>query len=211
MNKQTVILVDDDQSVRESLEWMLREEQLRVDAYPSPKNLLLEYDADKPGCLVLDLRLPEMSGIELHDQLVERGCRHPFIIMTGHGEVLDATQAMRSGAVDFIEKPLDRKLFLARVYEALERDKLQRSEHLRRRDLEFRLTKLTPREREVLTLVVEGLLTKQIAGQLGISIKTVEVHRSNITKKMGVESVVQLVRLCSDHLLLDNSSIRESS
>ncbi|MCA9011042.1 MAG: response regulator transcription factor [Planctomycetaceae bacterium] len=199
MTRAIVYLVEDDAAVRSSLVRILELEGYHVEAFAAPAELLAQYDPAKPGCLVLDLRLPEMSGIELRQRLVDQGCRHPFIIITGHGEVRDATHSMRMGAVDFIEKPLDRKILLARVSEAVTTD-LQRRLAAEQHELfRARLEALTPREREVLQLVVAGRLSKQIASELKIAIKTVEVHRSNIVRKMQIDNVIQLVRLYTEY------------
>ena len=195
----TVILVEDDQAVRDSIVWMLEQERIHVEAYATPSKLLAMYDSARPGCLVLDLHLPEMNGLELRGRLVEMGCQLPFIIITGHAEVPDATHAMRIGAVDFIEKPLNREVFLNRVWLALDQDARWRREQADHECVQARLDSLTQREHEVLGRVVAGKLTKQIATELGITIKTVEAHRSNITRKMQVDSVVQLVRIVIEH------------
>lgn len=195
MTQPTVYLVEDDAAVRSSLIRILELEGYHVEAFSAPAELLTRYDPAKPGCLVLDLRLPEMSGIELRQRLVDQGCRHPFIIITGHGEVSDATHSMRLGAIDFIEKPLDRKVLLARVGEAVAADLQRRLESEQHELFLTRLETLTPREREVLQLVVAGRLSKQIASELKIAVKTVEVHRSNIVRKMQMDNVIQLVRL----------------
>jgi len=202
MSEQTVFLVEDDYAVRDSLVGLLQAADFHVEAFGTPSELLSTLDVNRPGCLVLDFRLPEMDAIALHENLVELGCQLPFIVIAGSGAILDATHAMRRGAVDFIEKPLDRQVFLARVREAMQKDAALRRERLQDRDVEARLATLTPRELEVLKLVMTGMLTKQIADELGISAKTVEVHRSHITKKMEVESTVQLVRLCTSHALI---------
>ena len=199
MTQPTVYLVEDDAAVRSSLIRILELEGYHVEAFAGPTQLLTQYDPAKPGCLVLDLRLPEMSGIELRQRLVDQGCRHPFIIITGHGEVSDATRSLRMGAIDFIEKPLDRKVLLARVGEAVASDLQRRLASEQHELFRSRLETLTPREREGLQLVVAGRLSKQIASELQIAVKTVEVHRSNIVRKMQIENVIQLVRLYTEY------------
>lgn len=206
MIQATVHLVDDNQAVRDSIVWMLEREGIQVEAYATPGDLLKAYDPKSRGCLVLDLSLPEMSGLELRDRLVEMGCRLPFIIITGCGEVPDATRAIKLGAVDFMEKPLDRDIFLDRVWQALDKDTRQRRERADHDSVQNLLDELTPREREVLELVVAGKLTKQIARQFGISVKTIEVHRSNITRKMQVDSVAQLVRIVTEHRISNTAA-----
>jgi two-component system response regulator TtrR len=192
---QTVTVVDDEHHMRDSLVWMLRTRGFQVEAFSSPREILDFQAPDIPGCLVADYQLPGMSGLELQRELRHRGSRRPFIIITGHGEVHSAVDSMREGAIDFILKPFEQHQFLNRVREALRQDLDQRRRRKESSRLRERIDRLTPREREVMDLVVEGRLTKQIAQQLGISVKTVEVHRSHVTKKMEVSSVAQLVRL----------------
>ncbi len=201
----TVLLVDDDRELRESIEWMLRREGILVEAYSAPEELLACYQPEKPGCLVLDLKLPGMSGVELCNELQKMGGHHPFIMISGHGDVPNAVEAMRTGAIDFIQKPFSRPKFLARVHQAIERDSHVRKRRRKQRELNDRLETLTPREREVLDLVVDGELTKNIARRLGISPKTVEVHRSHITSKMGVASTTHLVRM-----VVESSSLSQT-
>jgi two-component system, LuxR family, response regulator FixJ len=199
MSRPLVFLVEDDLAVRESVVWMLDRQGIQVEAYETPEAFLNNYDSRKRGCLVLDLKLPGIGGVDLRKRLVAQGCDLPFIMMSGHGEIPDATNAMRMGAIDFIEKPLNRELFIDRVWQALDADVKQHREQEGQRRYQARLDALTRREREVLDLVVAGKLTKQIAKQLGVTIKTVEAHRSNITRKMQVDSVVQLVREVTEH------------
>jgi FixJ family two-component response regulator len=194
-NDPRIILVEDEQQMRESLIWMLRSTGYEVDAHAAPTSLLESYDPDTPGCLVLDLRLPEMNGLELVAQLRQKGGNHPFIMITGHGDVPVAVDSMKQGAVDFLSKPFSHRIFLNRVKEALDRDTKDRQRRKEEAIIQKRIDLLTPREREVMHLVVDGLLTKQIATELGIKNKTVEVHRSHVTRKMQVESVPQLVRM----------------
>ena len=193
------MLVEDDEEMRSSLQWMLNAEGIKVSSYATPAELLNDFDPEQPGCLVLDLKLPGMSGMALREQLVHRGCYHPFIIITGHGNVTNAVNAMRQGAVHFLQKPFDHDSLLNCVKEAFAKDEQSRKEKAALNELEVLMSSLTRREREVLELVVDGRLTKQIANDLGISSKTVEVHRSNITKKFGVESVAQLVQMVAQY------------
>lgn len=194
-DKPVVYLLDDDEGMRTSLTHVLTEVGLDVLPFASPAEFFAAYEPEQPGCLVFDVQLPELSGMELLKELQRRGCPHPFLIISGHGTVTLAVEAMRCGAIDFLEKPFHPEQFIARVREALERDALTRQTHYENLDFERRVGSLTPRERQVMQLVVDGRLTKQIAKELGISTKTVEVHRSNVTKKMGVASVAQLVKL----------------
>ncbi len=193
----TVMIVEDDSDLRESLRFLLEAQGYGVEAYAVPSELVRSYDPEKPGCLILDLQLPEKSGLDLQRELRGLGGHHPFLVITGHGDVPVAVKAMRDGAVDFIQKPFDRQLLLERVDDAIRCDDESRKKRAEYLGVETKIDSLTPREQEVMELVVDGKLTKQIASQLQISTKTVEVHRSNITKKMGTESVAQLVRLVS--------------
>jgi len=193
----TVLLVDDDQEMRESLVWLLESNDLSVRSFATPAELIENYDSQLPGCLLIDLQLPGISGLQLWQALREMGGRHPVIVISGHGDVATAVLTMQMGAVDFIEKPFDRKRLLARVHEAILADAENRRIFAESEEIQRRIDSLTPRENEVMGLVAEGLLTKQIARKLGISEKTVEVHRSHVTKKMHVHSVAQLVALVS--------------
>lgn len=191
----TVCIVDDDPAVRDSLRWLLLAENLNVETYASAREFEDNYDPSKPGCLVLDIRMPGMSGLDLYDRLVARGSGLPVIIITGHGDVPSAVRAMRRGAVDFIEKPFDDVVLVDRIRQAIERDTVNRRDEARRASVSARLSSLTPREREVLGLVVAGYANKQVAAHLCLSPKTIEIHRANVMKKMRVDSLAQLVQI----------------
>ncbi|XZE52756.1 response regulator transcription factor [Planctomycetaceae bacterium SH139] len=199
MDRSVVYIVEDDATVRQTLVWMLESEQLideiEVKSFATPGDLLSQFDPQSTGCLILDLRLPEMSGLELRDALVDQGCELPFIVITGSGGVPDVISAMRQGAIDFIEKPLKAEQLCASVRRAIAKDAQRRSLQQSREKTNQLLDSLTRREREVLELVVAGLLNKQIARELNLSIKTIESHRANIMKKLAAESVAQLVRM----------------
>ena len=191
--KPTVFVVDDDEAVRNSISWMLRKVGLIVESFDSPRAILDVYDPTQPGCLVLDLRLPGMNGLELRRRLAERGGHHPFVMVTGHGEVPDVVDAMKLGAIDFIEKPYRREQLLDCVRQALESDARSRRVESKRRKLQTNLLKLSNRERQILTRVVAGNTTNEIGRSLALSPKTVEVHRSNIARKMKVASMAELI------------------
>lgn len=194
-NEPTVYVVDDDAAVRNSLRFLIESAGFRVTTFANAREFLSGYDSDVPGCLVLDVRLPGSSGLDLQQQLVAEGIGVPVIIVTGHGDVPIAVRAMRTGALDFIEKPYDDQVLLDRIRHAVELDIRNRRDRAERQDILSRVALLTPREREVLEGVVSGSANKQIAGDLGISTKTVEAHRAHVMEKMRVESLAELVRL----------------
>jgi FixJ family two-component response regulator len=191
----TVFVVDDDQSVREALCWLLRVVNLKTEAYASTHEYLAACDPDRPGCLVLDVRMPEISGLQLQEMLAEHGFDIPVIMITGHGDVPMAVRAMKAGAVDFIQKPFNDQVLLERIQHALALDARRRQARAARRTARARLAMLSRREYEVLNLLVSGKPNKVIAAELGISVKTVEVHRSRAMAKMGAKSVAELATL----------------
>ena len=197
MNPQqpTVFVVDDDADVRESLCWLIESVGWAVEAFPNASACLERLTADSRGCLVADLRLPGMSGLDMHDALRERGVALPTLIITGHGDVTAAVRALKNGCLDFIEKPFSDQTLLDRVRIALDNDEQCRSERERLQSVQARLNRLTPREQEVMSLVVHGKLNKQIASDLGLSHKTIEVHRAHVMEKMQAGSLADLVRM----------------
>jgi FixJ family two-component response regulator len=202
----TIIVVEDDRELRTSLVWMLRSNGYQAEGYETAEEILAAYDPERPGCLLLDLELPCKSGLELIEELQSRGFCHPFLIISGHSAVTEAVTAMHRGAVDFLEKPFEHARLLDAVREAVQRDAESRRRRAEMQSIAERVQSLTQREREVLWLVVSGKLTKQIAKQLGISTKTVEVHRSHITRKMHVESVAQLVAIMTNYSVLQHDA-----
>lgn len=190
-----VAVVDDDDGVRRSLSLLLGSMGYRVAAYPSAGKFLGEHDSNQAGCLVLDVRMPEMSGLELQRELNRRGTSLPVIFITGHGDIPMAVEAMKFGAFDFIQKPFRDQDLLDRVNQALQADAKHRSALAHRDGLLSCRKTLTPREREVMDLIVEGKPNKVIAQDLEMSERTVEIHRSRVMEKMGVRSVAQLVRM----------------
>jgi FixJ family two-component response regulator len=191
----TVFVVDDDDALRDSLRWLLEAHGYQVALYDSAERFLADAAAMQPGCLLLDVRMPGMGGQELFDALIERGSRMPVVFITGHGDVPMAVAAVKKGAVDFIEKPFSEADLLRLVGQCLQRDILQREAIAASASIAARLAALTPREREVLQLIVAGKLNKLIADQLAISPKTVEIHRARVMEKMGVRSVAELVQV----------------
>ncbi len=191
----TVFIVDDDAAFRDSLCWLIESAGHRVAAYPAAAAFLAAHDPQQPGCLVLDIRMPGMNGLELQDELKRRVIGIPIIFVTGHGDVPMAVSAVKKGAAEFIEKPFNDQTFLSLVEKALKLDAAQRREQARRMSVAARLDKLTAREREIMQFVIAGKMNKTIADELCISIKTVEAHRAKVMQKMGVDSVAELVQL----------------
>ena len=193
--QRLVHLVDDDESVRRSVGFMLKTSGFLVRSYASGTELLKEVKALEPGCILLDIRMPGMDGLEVQQALKEAGVSGPVIIMTGHGDVPLSVKAMKAGAVDFIEKPFEKTVLLSALDQGFA--SLQRSANTRERakDAAVRLQVLTPREREVLDGLAEGLPNKTIAYDLGISPRTVEIHRANLMTKLAVRSLSEALRL----------------
>jgi len=192
---QTVFVVDDDDAVRDSLRMLLKSAGVHAEACASAQEFLSSYDASQPGCLVLDVRMPGMSGLEMHHELNLRGVTMPVIFITGHGDIPMAVEAMLPGAFDFLQKPFRDQELLDRVQRALIRDTDNRA-RLRHTDrIRERLASLSPREREVLDLVTQGKANKMVAGDLGVSQRTVEIHRAHVMQKMEAGSLAELVRM----------------
>jgi FixJ family two-component response regulator len=200
MSKRTAIVfvVDDDKSVRESLESLIRSTGLQVETYRSAREFLAggrATTATQPSCLVLDIRLPGLSGIDLQEELLKLNCEIPIIFITGHGDIPTSVRAMKAGALEFLTKPFRDQDLLDAIEQALINDQAARERRAEWMELHQRYGLLTPRERQVMALVVEGLLNKQIAGRLGISEITVKVHRAQGMQKMRAASLAELVRL----------------
>ena len=196
MNKTAPVIhvVDDDEAMRDSMTWLLEGEGYAVATYPSAPAFLAARHDGMRGCLVLDVRMPDMSGLELQERLDALGSTLPIVFITGHGDVPMAVAAMHRGACDFVEKPFNDADLLGRIRRALELDAELAYRRSRDTALNHRLEQLTPREAEVLRLVVAGRLNKQIADELDISMKTVEAHRARVMEKMGVRTLADLVK-----------------
>lgn len=201
-----VFVVDDEDSVLRATARLLRAAGLVVRTYSSGTSLLSELDVETPGCVVADLQMPGLNGLELQQALTAAGCSLPIVFLSGHGDVSSSVRAMRGGAEDFIQKTAPADELLAAVRRAIERDALDRAAATDRQRLGARLDLLTPREREVLLHVVRGRLNKQIAADLGIHERTVKLHRTAITTKLGIHSVAELTSFCHDVGLLDPAS-----
>ncbi len=187
--------MDDDKFARESLEWLVDSMHIPVMAFENGRHFLDFYTEKQPGCAIIDVRMPDINGLDLHQCLVEQGAILPVIIMTGHADVSMAVRAMKAGVYDFIEKPYNDTLMLQRIQNALSYDNDKREKQKRIDAVRQNLDKLTPREREVLERVLESMPNKIIASELNISIKTVELHRANMMTKMQTRSVTELARL----------------
>jgi FixJ family two-component response regulator len=191
----TVYIVDDDEAVRDSLRWLLEANGYRVRAYISAESFLEDYDPNQVGVLIADVRMPGMSGLELQEQLIARKAPLPIVFITGHGDVPMAVTTMKKGAIDFLEKPFNESDLREIVARMLEQATQRVSKFQAQRDHEAMLARLTAREQQVLERIVAGRLNKQIADDLGISIKTVEAHRANIMEKLNANTVADLLKI----------------
>lgn len=191
----TVYVVEDDVDQSELLRHVLRGAGLNVETFSSAEDLLAKATPDWQGCLVLDIELTGMNGLELHQRLSERGIGLPTLFLTAHGTVATAVQAMKQQAMDFVEKPIDPAVIVPRVKQALQLDETRRNARAQHADIAARFDTLTPREREVMDLIVHGLANKQVAAKLHLSEKTVEAHRGNVMRKMQADSLAELVRM----------------
>jgi two-component system response regulator FixJ len=199
----TAFVVDDDEAIRTLWRWLMETNGIGVKTFASAPEFIEHYDAGAPGCLVLDLKLPGMSGLELQDYLVRRRLDIPIVIVTGHADVPTAVTALKSGAVDLIEKPFDYRAVVAVIRKAFARDAENRQRRARDESVRGRIASLTERERAVLRRIIEGKANKVIAAELDISIKTVEAHRAKLMEKMAAGSVAELVQATLGFSLMD--------
>lgn len=193
--ESTVFVIDDDQAMRDSLRFLISSVGLTVECFSSAEDFLFAYDAGRPGCVVLDVRMPGLSGLELLEKLEEDRFRPPVVLITGHGDIPMSVRALKAGAFDFIEKPFSDQVLLERIQQALAHDDLRRDDLSQVVEIEGRYGKLTGREREVFEIVAEGKPNKVVASELGLSQKTVEVHRAHVMEKMQAESFADLVKM----------------
>ena len=193
--KGTVYVVDDDEAVRDSLQWLLEGKDYRVRCFDSAESFLSRYDPREVACLIVDIRMSGMSGIELQDRLIERRSPLPIVVITGHGDVPMAVDSMKKGAMDFIQKPFNEDQLVTLVERMLEHARGAFAQHQQSASRDALLSKLTGREAQVLERIVAGRLNKQIADDLGISIKTVEAHRANIMEKLNANTVADLLKI----------------
>ena len=191
----TVFLIDDDHAVRDALELLLESASLRTASFETARDFLDNCTPDQSGCLVLDIRMPGMSGMELQDALIASGISLPVIFLTAHGNVPMSARAFRKGAVDFMEKPFDESDLLERISEAIQLDRTNREAAARQEDARTRLATLTPREHQVMLLAVAGKANKEIAAELKLSHRTVEIHRGRVMEKTGAHSLTSLIEL----------------
>ncbi|KPK58947.1 MAG: hypothetical protein AMS21_10270 [Gemmatimonas sp. SG8_38_2] len=193
--RETVFVVDDDSGVRDSLELLVRSVGLHAETYPSAHDFLEAYDPERPGCLVLDVRMPGMSGLDLQRELASRRCILPIIFITAHADVPMAVEAVKAGAADFVQKPFRDQDLIDKIQHAIETNARARKDLADRTRIASRIASLTPREREVMAHVVEGKANKAIAHALDLSQRTVEIHRARMMEKMQATSVAQLVQM----------------
>lgn len=191
----TVYVVDDDEAVRDSVQWLLEGQDFRVRSFESSEVFLARYDPREVACLIVDIRMDGMGGLELQDRLIERNSPLPIAFITGHGDVPLAVDTMKKGALDFIQKPFNEQQLVPLVERMLEQARANFAEHQQAASRDALLSKLTGREAQVLERIVAGRLNKQIADDLGISIKTVEAHRANIMEKLGANTVADLLKI----------------
>jgi len=191
----TVFIVDDDPAMRDSLGFLIGSVGRRVETYASAEDFLDAYDNERPGCVVLDVRMPGLSGLELMEKLGHDRFAPPVVLITGHGDIPMAVRALKAGAFDFIEKPFSDQVLLERIQQALQEDNVERAAERDRADVERRASRLTARETQVFELVVAGKPNKVVATDLGLSQKTVEVHRAHVMEKMRAESFADLVKM----------------
>ena len=190
-----VLVVDDDVSVREALAGLIRSAGMTVETFATAQDFLAHPRADAPGCLVLDIALPGLSGLDLQKRMAEIDLKIPIVFITGHGDVPTSVQAMKAGALEFLTKPFSDQDLLNAIHQAIKRDRAVRRQRATLRELRHRYESLTPREREVMERVVAGLLNKQVAAELGTSVMTIKAHRGQVMHKMRADSLADLVRM----------------
>lgn len=210
INEEAIVyIIDDNEGVTESLRWLIESVGYVVKVYNNPKLFLGEFNPDRISCVVVDVRMPELSGPELQEALLERHTETPLIFITGHADVPVAVRAMKLGAVDFLTKPTNSQVLLETINKAIRMDIKRRQKREQNAEVIIREKRLSPREREVMRLIVSGKLTKSIADKLGLSLRTVEMHRANIMKKMEVNSQVELTSVILRNGLISEDQLAE--
>ncbi len=209
MSEPTVFIIDDDPSARRGLTRLVRAAGMNVESFASAGSFLASGKYDGPGCIVLDVRMPEMTGPELQAELGKTENSIPIIFLSAHADVEITAEAMKKGAVDFLTKPVDRDDLLEAIRVSLAKDAENRAQRAELSLINERINSLTPREYEVMTYVATGMLNKQIAAELGISEETVKIHRGRVMQKLGIESVAELVRLCEKVGIEPNQPLRQ--
>lgn len=204
----TVFIVDDDADMRDSLAYLMRSVGLQTAVYASAQEFFTAYVRDTPGCLVCDVRMPDMSGLELYERLVAEGTTLPVIFMTAYADVPMAIRALKSGAVEFVEKPFHAQTMLERVQRALSEDRIRREEFARFDEIRERLDSLTDKEQEALKLIMDGAPNKAIAAQFEITERAVEMRRASIMRKLHVHSLVELIRLVTEFTIVSDNRTR---
>lgn len=194
-SEPTVFVVDDDSEIRDTLKWLVESVGLNIETFASAQDFLNVYDPERPGCLVTDVRMPGMSGIELQAKLMAEEVTLPIIVVSGYADVPTAVRSMKGGAIDFVEKPFNEQMMLERIQLSILEDARLRQQRAQRERAQARLQSLTPREHQVMDLVILGKSNKEIARELAISPKTVEVHRSHVMAKMQAHSLAELVTM----------------
>ena len=196
MNEPTVFIIDDDPSARRGLTRLVRAAGMNVESFGSARDFLASERRDGPGCIVLDVSMPEMTGPELQEELCQDDYCMPIIFLSAYGDVPTAAQTLKKGAVDFLTKPVDRDNLLMAIRLSLARDTENRDQRTESDSINEHINRLTPREHEVMTWVITGMMNKQIASEMGISEETVKIHRGRVMQKLEVDSVARLVRIC---------------
>lgn len=200
----TVFIVDDDQAMVDSLAWMIESVGLKTKTFTDAQRFLDYYTHDQPGCLILDVRMPEISGPELQEKLNQKHCKLPIIFISGHGDIPLAVRVMKAGAIDFLAKPFNDQVLLEVINKAIRIDKEHRAKHLHSHQIVERAALLSAREQQVMCQIVAGKLNKVISSELDISLKTVEAHRSNIMKKLQIKSLPELIRVALTYNLCES-------
>jgi FixJ family two-component response regulator len=196
MSEPSVYIIDDDLSVRKGLTRMVKAAGINAESFESAGDFLSSNKCKEHGCIILDVHMPEMTGPELQEKMIEAGCSMPIIFLSAHGDVPTTAKTMRKGAVDFFEKPVDKEDLLAAIQVSLEQDLENRAKRTEYDSILEHVKKLTTREHEVMTYVITGMLNKQIAAEMDISEETVKIHRGRVMQKLGIVSVAELVRIC---------------